>query len=74
MAAKLQQDLDHTDVTLVDPNVEGGLAALVASVEVSAPAMQQLDDLRFISEGCMVHGTIPILVLQHQNAKHLAHC
>ena len=70
--------LDDADVALVDADVERRLATLVAHVEVCAPALQQLDDFRLVTERRVVHGAVTVLVLDlevdaaaHEDLDHL---
>ena len=78
MALEIEQRLDHADVALVDGDVERGLPALVARVEVGPGARQQLHDGGLVAERGVVRRAVPVLVLDlqlgveaEQNANHL---
>ena len=63
MTPEVQEDLDNTDVSLVDANVQWRLAPLVTSVEVGTAALQHSYHLRFVAKRCVMHCAVTILVL-----------
>ena len=63
VAAKVQQGLDHLQMALVDSDGQGGLSALVPGVQVGPAPLQHLDHGALVSEGCVVHRPVSILVL-----------
>lgn len=64
MAAQVQQRLHHLQVALVDGDVQWGLAALVAGIQVGASPLEDLDDGALVPKGRVVHGAVTILILE----------
>jgi len=67
MAAQAQQSPYDAQVAFVDGDVQRGLAALVARVEVGAGVGQQLHHGGLVAERGVVHGTVTVLVLNKTN-------
>lgn len=65
MAAKVKESLDHLQVALVDGYVQRRLPPLVPGVQVGSAPLQHLDDGALIPERGVVHGPVPVLVLNN---------
>lgn len=65
MAAKVKESLDHLQVALVDGYVQRRLPPLVSGVQVGSAPLQHLDDGALIPERGVVHGPVPVLVLNN---------
>jgi hypothetical protein len=63
VAVVLQENPNHTHVSLVHGHVKRSLPSLVPRVQVCRVPRQKVDDLRFVAETCVVDRSVSVLVL-----------
>ena len=66
---EVEKHFDNSNVSFIDGNVECRLASFVSGIEVGSVPGKQFYDVRFISEGCVVNGPVPIFVFDLQLAR-----
>lgn len=64
MTPQIQQHLNHSDMSLINSNMQSGLSPLISSIQICTCTSQHLHDRGLIAEGRVVNGAISILILQ----------
>lgn len=63
MTREIQEHLHHTDMSLINTNMQSGLPSLIARVQIGAGVRQQLHNGRLVAESGMMDGPIAVLIL-----------
>ena len=63
MSAAPKQRLHHLQMALVDADVQGTLTPLIACVQITVTASEQLDNIAFVTERRMMNCSVTVFVL-----------